>query len=313
MKNLPIIILAMCLLHLPILAQEPPPEYTKLIKKAFTLYEAKEYKKSAFTYSAAVKSNGGKGYRDDRYNAACSWALAGYPDSAFYNLNRIATMASYANYRHITTDKDLTSLHTDKRWSALLVIVQQNKDKEEEKYNKPLVRQLDSIYTSDQSDREKMEELTKTVGLKSNFKEIKALRESIIRNDSINLLKVKAILDQYGWLGPDVIGQEGNTTLFLVIQHSDLATQEKYLPMMKEAVRKGKAEGSQLALLVDRVEMFNNRPQIYGSQISSDNGKYIIYKIIDEANVNKRRAEVGLEPLEEYVKQWNIDYKLPKK
>lgn len=311
MKNLLLTVFAVCLLHLPVLAQEPSPEYTKLVKEAFRLYEAKAYKKSAFMYSAAVKANGGKGYRDDRYNAACSWALAGYPDSAFYNLNRIATMASYANYRHITTDKDLTSLQTDKRWPPLLAIVQQNRDKEEEKFNKPLVKRLDSIYTSDQSDRVKIDGLMKTVGPES--KEMKALWQTINQNDSLNLIKVKMILDQYGWLGPDVIGQQGNTTLFLVIQHSDLATQEKYLPMMKEAVRNGKAEGSQLALLVDRVEMYNKRPQIYGSQINSENGKYIVYKIIDEANVNKRRAEVGLEPLEEYVKHWNIDYKLPTK
>ena len=39
---------------------------------------------------------------------------------------------------------------------------------------------------------------------------------------------------------------------------------------------------------------------------------YEVYKIIDEPNVNKRRAEVGLEPLQVYLKQWNIDYILPK-
>ena len=80
---------------------------------------------------------------------------------------------------------------------------------------------------------------------------------------------------------------------------------------MKDAVKKGNANGSDLALLIDRIEMFNGRPQVYGSQIQYIDGKYTIYKIIDEKNVNKRRSEVGLQPLEEYVKIWNIDYKLP--
>ncbi len=55
--------------------------------------------------------------------------------------------------------------------------------------------------------------------------------------------------------------------------------------------------------------------QIYGSQIHRDQktGKYFVAPIEDEQNVNKRRAAVGLEPLEEYAKQWNIDYKLPMK
>ena len=82
---------------------------------------------------------------------------------------------------------------------------------------------------------------------------------------------------------------------------------------MKEAVKKGKASGSQLALMVDRVEMYNDRPQIYGSQVrQEEDGKYVLWKIADEPNVNKRRAEVGLGPLEDYVRQWGIEYHLPK-
>ncbi len=41
-------------------------------------------------------------------------------------------------------------------------------------------------------------------------------------------------------------------------------------------------------------------------------GKNEFFPIEDEANVNKRRAAVGLEPLEEYAKHFGIDYVLPK-
>lgn len=287
--------------------KDPIPEYTRLVEKAYALYEAKDYKQSALTYAAAVKANGGIGYRDDRYNAACSWALAGQTDSAFFNLNRVAIVGKFADLRHITTDKDLTSLHADKRWQPLLTVVQQNKDKEEEKYNKPLVRQLDTIYTGDQGIRVKMDTVQKQYGFDS--KEMRSLISTMIEGDSINLIKVKAILDQHGWLGPDSIGEAGATTLFLVIQHADLATQEKYLPMMKEAVNDGRAEKSQLAYLIDRIEMYNGRPQVYGSQLIMKNGKYVVYRLLDEANVNKRRAEVDLEPLETHLKRLNINYK----
>ena len=177
--------------------------------------------------------------------------------------------------------------------------------------HKPLVLQLDSIHTEDQTYRRMLMDSVTKYGWES--KEIKELGKIIHERDSINLIKVKAILDKYGWLGTDVVGEQGNSTLFLVIQHSNLPTQEKYLPMMKEAVKNGKASGADLALLVDRIEMHNGRPQIYGSQINVKDGKYFIYQIIDEPNVNKRRAEVGLQPLEDYVKMWNIDYKLPAK
>lgn len=121
---------------------------------------------------------------------------------------------------------------------------------------------------------------------------------------------MKAILDKYGWLGANEVGNQGNTTLFLVIQHSDKVTQEKYLPMMREAVKNGKAKGSSLALLENRVALRQGRRQIYGSQIgrNSETKAYYVYPLEDPDNVDKRRSEVGLEPLAEYVNQWQIKW-----
>jgi hypothetical protein len=172
-----------------------------------------------------------------------------------------------------------------------------------------LTEQLDSIFETDQSLRMIVDSIEQKYGFESE--ETQGIWQKIHENDSINLIKIDSIISKYGWLGVDKIGEKGNAALFLVIQHSDLKTQEKYLPMMKDAVKKGNANGSDLALLIDRIEMFNGRPQVYGSQIQYIDGKYTIYKIIDEKNVNKRRSEVGLQPLEEYVKIWNINYKLP--
>ena len=132
----------------------------------------------------------------------------------------------------------------------------------------------------------------------------------IQEKDSINLIKVKNILDEVGWLGFDVLGDQGNSALFLVIQHSDIVTQEKYLPMMRDAVKKGNAHGSQLALLEDRVALRQGKKQIYGSQIGKDNetNKYYVSPLEDPDNVDKRRAEVGLGPLATYVSQWQIKW-----
>ena len=164
--------------------------------------------------------------------------------------------------------------------------------------NMPLARELDSIFNEDQTYRHKIEAVEKQYGRDS--KEMKDLWKVIMHKDSLNLIRVTQILDQYGWLGRAVVGGQGNMTLFLVIQHSDLKTQEKYLPMMRDAVKKGNAQAANLALLEDRVALAQGRKQIYGSQIHFDNttGKYFVAPIDDEVNVNKRRAAVGLEPLE---------------
>lgn len=288
--------------------QNIPQIYFDLVKQADSLYNAKDYKNSGLKYSEAFKSNAWKGIINDRYKAACSWALASVPDSAFFQLERIATKANYTNYVHITTNPDLNSLHNDNRWKPLLEKIKQNKDKTEANLNKPLVAILDSIYVEDQKYRQQIDGIEKKYGWDS--KEMKNHWKIINKKDSINLIKVKFILDKHGWLGADVVGGQGNSTLFLVIQHSDQTTQEKYLPMMREAVKNGKAQGSSLALLEDRVALGQGKKQIYGSQIGRDpvTQKYFVSPLEDPDNVDKRRAEVGLQPLADYVSHWQIKW-----
>ena len=141
-------------------------------------------------------------------------------------------------------------------------------------------------------------------------KELKALFKEMDLTDSTNLIQVESILKIYGWLGSDKIGSQANTTLFLVIQHSDLSTQARYLPLMREAVKNGNAKARDLALLEDRVAIFQGKMQNYGSQLfwSKETNGYFIPPLADPDNVDKRRAEVGLQPLSEYVSRWNIKW-----
>lgn len=288
--------------------QDISQKYFDYIKIADSLYKLKEYKSSGLNYSEAFKTNGGKGIVNDRYNAACSWAMASVIDSAFFQLFRIATKGNFTNHNSLIMEPDLNVLHADKRWSELLEIVKQNKEKTEVNFNKSLVSILDSIYLDDQMYRQQLEGIEKKYGL--NSKELKNHWKIINEKDSINLVKVKSILDEYGWLGKDVISEQGNLTLFLVIQHSDQVTQEKYLPIMREAVKKGNAQGSSLALLEDRVALGQGRKQIYGSQIGRDSQtqEYFVSPLEDPDNVDKRRAEVGLQPLADYLNLWQIKW-----
>lgn len=50
--------------------------YDKFVKEAWSLYEAKEFNKSSEKYAEAFEQLEGKAYTNDRYNAACSYALA---------------------------------------------------------------------------------------------------------------------------------------------------------------------------------------------------------------------------------------------
>lgn len=283
-------------------------KYAELVQQAFKYYEGKEYLKSGQAYAAAFVALGHRGMVNDRYNAACSWALAGQVDSAFAQLFKIAKNAGYTNLGHMTTDTDLDILHKDKRWPEVVALVKANKDKAEANLDKPLVALLDTIYNDDQKGRMQWEGMEKKYGRDS--KEMKEFTNAIQVKDSINLVKVKHILDTRGWLGPDVVGGQGSTTLFLVIQHAEIETQLQYLPMMREAVKNKKAQPSSLALLEDRVALRQGKRQTYGSQIGVDKetGKNYILPLDDPDHVDERRAEVGLGKLQDYVSRWGLTW-----
>lgn len=291
---------------------KPDEKYTKFSSKAYSLYGEKKYLQSALSYDTLFKLYKGQGLRSDRYNAACSWALAGNIEKAFLYLNKAVVVDKWSNLSHILSDSDLSSLHADKRWQSLIDTVRSNKERAEATLNKPLVALLDTVYNEDQTDRRNVETVQKQFGWES--KQMDSLWKKISYQDSVNLIRIKNIIETYGWLGPDEVGQQGATTIFLVIQHSDSLTQVTYVPKMREAVKKGKAQPESLALLEDRILTNQGKEQIYGSQVrrNEQTGKNEFFPIQDERNVNKRRASVGLQPLEDYAKFFDIVYILPK-
>ena len=171
-----------------------------------------------------------------------------------------------------------------------------------------VMRQLFTIDELDQRYRNQIDYVESKYG--KNSEEIKTLFKNMDKADSINLIQVEAIIEKYGWLGYNQIGSQANTALFMVIQHSNLKTWQKYLPIMQVAVKDGKAKATQLALLQDRLDLNEGRKQNYGSQLvwSIDKNKYLVLPLNDPDNVDKRRAEVGLSSLAEYLNHWNIKW-----
>jgi hypothetical protein len=277
--------------------------YKSIVAEADAFYNNKEFKKSVEKYKEAFKLEQKSG--NDFYNAGCSASLLGDKKLAFKWLN-IALTNGWSNVRDLKTDTDLTLLHTDKKWNKLVSEMQSVVDKREANYDKPLQAKLLAIYEDDQPIREQYSSAQKEFGHQS--KQVDSLGRIMMYKDSINLIKVMEILDKYGWVGADKVGGQANQTLFIVIQHADLKTQQKYLPMMREAVKTGNANRSALALLEDRIALREGKRQIYGSQFGYDNEtkKSYVLPLDDPDNVDKRRAEVGLGLLADYVKNWDI-------
>ncbi len=284
-------------------------EYSKLISEADQLYRTKDYKMSTDLYNKAFKIESEN--PSHLYNGACASSLAGNTTKAFKWLN-LSIEKGWTNLKHLSSDTDLENLHSKKEWGKTIEKLEKKLALIEANYDKPLQAELLAILEEDQKYRMQMNDIQKKFGPDS--KEMNDLWKITNQKDSVNLLKVKKILDEKGWVGKDKVGAQANSALFLVIQHSDLETQKKYLPMMKEAVTKGNASPGSLALLIDRIEIREGRKQIYGSQIgiNKNNNTQYVLPLIDPDNVDKRRTEVGLGPISDYVKNWNLIWDVEK-
>jgi hypothetical protein len=126
--------------------------------------------------------------------------------------------------------------------------------------------------------------------------------------DADNALRMREILDEFGWPGWSLVGEDGALAAWVLIQHADfnIELQKRGLSMMRAAVEADDADPSDLAYLVDRVLVAEGKPQIYGTQLGVDADGEITPRtpIEDEANVDARRAEVGLGTLEAYYEEF---------
>jgi len=164
-----------------------------------------------------------------------------------------------------------------------------------------LASQLLNLNVKDQTLRFILPDVTKRFGTGSA--EEKYFWSLIHRQDSLNEKEIVNLIEKYGWLGIDRVGEEANQSLWLVIQHAPLEIQEKYLPLLKKSVSEGNSQGWHLAYLEDRILMRNEKNQIYGTQSLYDKEANVfkIYPIEDVEHVNERREKLGMETVEEYA------------
>lgn len=124
--------------------------------------------------------------------------------------------------------------------------------------------------------------------------------------------RLRDIIKQHGWPGVSLVGLEGASAMWLLVQHQDSALdfQMECLELLKSAVEAYEASISNLAYLVDRVNMNSNRPQIYGTQWKQEEGKFILYAVEDIVNLDARRASAGLCSIAEYKEAMKAAYHL---
>ena len=117
-----------------------------------------------------------------------------------------------------------------------------------------------------------------------------------------NAARLAAIIEQYGWPGKSLVGEEGAWAAWLIAQHAigNPPFMRHCLSLLKQAASNNEVIPWQAAMLEDRIRMYEGKPQIYGTQFEpSRDGELNPYPIENPESVNDRRRAVGLNTLEE--------------
>lgn len=117
-----------------------------------------------------------------------------------------------------------------------------------------------------------------------------------------NAARLAAIIEQYGWPGNSLVGEEGAWAAWLISQHAigNPPFMRHCLTLLKQAAANNEVTPWQVAFLEDRIRMYEGKPQIYGTQFQPNkNGELEPYLIENPEFVNDRRLAVGLNTIEE--------------
>jgi hypothetical protein len=110
---------------------------------------------------------------------------------------------------------------------------------------------------------------------------------------------LKKIIQQYGWPTLSEFDQEACQDTWLLVQHStNLDFQKECLALMTQ-LPDHEIEQRWIAYLYDRIQINENKPQRYGTQI--DSNTELPYPLEDREHIEELRKKMGLEHLDEYL------------
>ena len=274
--------------------------YDAYVIEATASYQAKAYKTSLALWNKAFERH--PGYASDYYNAACTAALAGKREIAFDYLEQ-AVSTGWEDIAWLQQDSDLARLKESPKWTTFIDAIPALQKEYVTSLNLELKNQLENLRMQDQTIRLLLPDAAKRFGRESA--EYKWFRNELMpRNDSIVLDALITILDKHQWPGIAEVGELANQTIWLVIQHAPLKIQKKYVPLLEKSVTQGESKARYLAFLQDRILMREDQKQRYGTQSLWDSTREqdVIWPVLNPQQINQRRKEVGLAPIEVYAK-----------
>ena len=130
--------------------------------------------------------------------------------------------------------------------------------------------------------------------------------------DSVNFNKLVKTCAEKGFPTYKSIGFNAMSNLLLLLWHHRYSYQTnpnwvKIRPFIQREIDAGNLPPSFLALFIDQYQISTNQPMIYGMLLRAyyNQPEYDQFQIQDIPNLNKRRKEIGLAPIELWLASLN--------
>ena len=129
------------------------------------------------------------------------------------------------------------------------------------------------------------------------------------KNKMENEKKLIQLLDKHGWPVASEVTEIAAAGAALIINHTTYELRSQYFPMLEKAFKEGEAQPLRYAKMRDRLLVEEGKAQMFGTQLKYVNSSRVPHPIFEPEYVDKRRAEIGLGPLNVYLKErFNIDW-----
>lgn len=162
---------------------------------------------------------------------------------------------------------------------------------------------IDSLYTEDQQIQTDINKASQN----GENEKVTALISEEMELFARHIPILKGIYKEIGYPTIDLVGKENSNKFLILVQHSDadVAFQEEMLEEIKVEMKKGNVSAKNYAYLTDRVNLAQDKPQVYGTQLDYNTSIAQVFpkNLSDSVNVNKRRHEIGMEPIEIYLNE----------
>ena len=219
------------------------------------------------------------------YSLAICLDELGQEDDAYDYLKK-AVSDGFENYDWLLWGGDFTNLRKQKKWEALIqqMKMEDFKRNQSKYFNTTLFDLLLEMAISDQKPRQALNKF------QSDVEKTDSIEKVMHNADSINLVKMKTIIGQYGWPTSDIVEKKGEQYAWLIVQHADkdLHFQKLVLKKIKHAAKNRKTDWTYYMLLKDRIRVGSGKKQLYGTQLDN-NG--IPLEIKNPKKLSVRRAK----------------------